>query len=242
MHSRYVTHIEENTLQENINYFVSYAHKNKILAQDFLDRLSDVLAPSKSYRYLRWKDTDLIVGEDWTDQITEAIDKCVMGLLLISPAFLASNYITKNELPSFVSGVKPSVPVMIQPVDFDLHDLKGLEKKQIFRFEYEGFKEPKAYGECKGQRRDAFVLELFRKIEKKLTIKTKAKGGTQFTATIDPLIDLRLFELASKAYRSRGTPKHFLDSQTLTNDQRAKLYDKVLKSQQGRPLKKNPYR
>lgn len=188
----------------------------------------------------------LIVGEDWDEQITEAITKCDMGLLLISPAFLASNYITKKELPSFVAGAKPSVPVMLQPVDFELHDLKGLQKQQIFRFDYEGFKEPRAYGECKGQRRAAFALELFRQIEKKLESKKKAKertkSGGESAARIDPLLDLRLFELALKEYKRSGTPKYFLDSQSITNRQRAELYDRVVLSGRGRPSKNNPYK
>jgi TIR domain len=239
-------HTKERKLQENINYFVSYAHKNKILVNDFLDRLSDVLAPSKSYKYTRWNDTDLIVGEDWDEKITEAITECDMGLLLISPAFLASNYITKKELPSFVTGEKPSVPVMLQPVDFHLHDLKGLHKKQIYRFDYEGFTEPRAYGECKGQRRDAFVLDLFRQIEKKLENKNKLKKKTKSeedsAETIDPLLDLRLFELALKEYKRSGTPKYFLDSQSLTNNQRAELYDRVVLAGRGHPSKNNPYK
>ncbi len=79
----------------------------------------------------------------------EAIDNCDFGLLLISPAYLASKFITEKELPVFVSGEKLSIPVMLNPVDFTRHDLKGLEKKQIFRLDYEGFKEPRAYVDCK---------------------------------------------------------------------------------------------
>ena len=101
-------------------------------------------------------------------QIIEARDNCDFGLLLVSPSFLASKFITENELPIFLSGEKGSIPVMLQPVDFDRHDLKGLEKQQIFRLDFEGFKEPRAYGECKKHRRDTFVTELFKAIEDKL--------------------------------------------------------------------------
>ena len=229
-------------LREEIKFFVSYAHRNKVLVRDFLARLDDVLAPSKRYKYSRWQDSDLILGENWQKQITDAIKCCDMGLLLISPAFLASSYITEKELPVFVTGGKASVPVMLQPVDFDLHDLKGLEKKQIFRFDYVGLKAPRAYGECKSHRRNAFVLELFREIEKKLQKRGKGKGKLHSITTTDPLADLRIFELAAQAYRRRGTPKHFLDSQTLTNQQRAELYDRVVLSERGRPAKNNPYK
>ena len=133
-----------------------------------MQKLREMLAPSKNHEYVLWQDTGLEIGEDWEKQIIEARDNCDFGLLLVSPAFLGSRFITEKELPVYVSGNKPSIPVMLQPVDFSRHDLKGLEKKQIFRLDYMGFKEPRAYAECKKSRRDTFVLELFRAIEDKL--------------------------------------------------------------------------
>jgi hypothetical protein len=139
-----------------------------VLANSFLEKLKIMLAPSKKHEYILWKDTALVVGESWEEQIENARDDCDFGLLLVSPAFLASKYIAENELPIFLSGDKGSIPVMLQPVDFERHDLKGLEKQQIFRLDFEGFKEPRSYGECKKQRRDTFVEELFKAIEDKL--------------------------------------------------------------------------
>lgn len=136
-------------MKKKVTFFVSYAHRNIALVHGFLEKLGDVLAPSKKYDYSLWKDSGLVVGEDWEAQIMEAIDNCDFGLLLISPAYLASKFITEKELPVFVSGEKLSIPVMLNPVDFTRHDLKGLEKKQIFRLDYEGFKEPRAYVDCK---------------------------------------------------------------------------------------------
>lgn len=226
-------------MKQKIQFFVSYAHRNSTLTQNFIERLGDVLAPSKRFEYSRWQDTELILGEDWEAQIAEAIENCDFGLLLISPAFVASSFITKSELPKFVSGDKASVPVMLQPVDFDRHDLKGLEKKQIFRFAPKGSSHPRAYAECRSHRRDAFVMELFRQIERKLEAST---SGPKISPSPDPVMDLRLFELAAEAYRRRGTPKYFLDSQTLTNEQKAQLYDNVVLSERGRPAKNNPYK
>jgi hypothetical protein len=235
--ARYAT--LEDQVKRKIQYFVSYAHRNRLLVQNFIERLDDVLAPSKQFEYSRWQDTDLILGNEWRTQILEAIENCEFGLLLISPAFLASSFITEAELPKFVSGKKASVPVMLQPVDFERHDLKGMEKGQIFRFATTGSGNPKAYSECRSHRRDAFVLELFRQIERKLELSTT---GPKAIVSADPVMDLRMFELAAEAYRRRGTPKHFLDSQTLTQKQKAELYDKVIRSERGRPAKNNPYR
>lgn len=152
-------------MKKNAHFFVSYAHRNAQLASGFLERLNDVLIPSKHYQYKLWSDHGILVGEDWDSQIKQAMQVCDVGLLLISPSFLASSYITETELPSLLSSEKKLIPVMLQPIDMQRHDLKGLEKKQIFRLDYEGFKEPRAYGDCKGPRRDSFVLSLFAQIE-----------------------------------------------------------------------------
>lgn len=226
-------------MKQKIKYFVSYAHRNRAIVQNFMERLDDVLAPSKQFEYSRWQDTDLILGNEWKSQICTALENCEFGLLLISPAFLASSFITDSELPKFVSGEKASVPVMLQPVDFERHDLKGLEKSQIFRFAAIGSGNPKAYSECKSHRRDAFVLELFRQIERKL------EGSATCPKAVvspDPVTDPRLLGLAAMAYRRSGTPKHFLDSQTLSKMQKAELYDKVVLSERGKPAKNNPYK
>jgi len=141
-----------------------------MLANSFLEKLFDVLAPSKRFEYSLWRDSSIEVGVSWEAQIELAINQCDFGLLLISPAFLASKFITDKELPNFVKEKgKPFIPVMLQQVDFARHDLKGLEIRQIFRLNYEGFKEPRAYGDCKGPRRETFVLELFRAIEDRLS-------------------------------------------------------------------------
>ena len=81
------------------------------------------------------------------------------------------------------------------------------------------------------------MLELFRQIERKLDVST---SSSKTVMSQDPIMDLRLFELAAEAYRRRGTPKYFLDSQTLTKNQKAELYDKVVLSERGRPAKNNP--
>jgi len=54
--------------------------------------------------------------------------------------------------------------------------------------------------------------------------------------------DLELFKLTVEAYKKKGTPKHFLDSQSITNEQRADLYHRAISSEKGRPPKNNPYK
>ncbi|MFH1314257.1 MAG: toll/interleukin-1 receptor domain-containing protein [Candidatus Eisenbacteria bacterium] len=156
-------------MRRKVRIFVSYARSNRDLAARFLDRFRDQLAPSKTYNYVFSRDTDILVGEDWHDEIQKAVKRSDVGLLLVSPAFLGSQYITKHELPKFIGDkAQPVFPVMLQPVDFERHNLKGLHRKQIFRLDSRRFRNPKAYGDCIGNQRDRFVQSLFRKIELKM--------------------------------------------------------------------------
>jgi hypothetical protein len=155
--------------KHDVQVFVSYARANKDLASRFLKHFKEQAGASKRFRYLFWQDRDILVGEDWQQAIEKALDECTLGLLLVSPAFLGSQYITDKELPRFVGGrAKPVIPVMLQPVDPKLHDLKGLEEKQIFRLDRRSFNEPKPFAHCKDSRRDDFALELFRLVEARL--------------------------------------------------------------------------
>jgi len=152
-----------------VNLFVSYARSNQILAKKFLDRYKEYVYASKRYEYIFWQDEKILVGEKWHNAILEALEKCNLGLLLVSPAFLGSRYISEHELPKFVrSSTKPLIPIMLQSVDFQRMDLKGLEEYHIFRLEGEKFKAPKSYGDCTGNQRDRFVQALFSNVEQKL--------------------------------------------------------------------------
>jgi hypothetical protein len=156
-------------MKKKITVFVSYARANRDLATRFLKKFKEQAAPSKQYQYAFWRDNDILVGEKWHEEIQVALAQCDVGLVLISPALLGSQYIQDHELPKFLkSGGKSVIPVLLQPIDLDRHDLKGLQRTQIFRLDRPRFASPKAYGECSGTQRDQFALELFRQVEARL--------------------------------------------------------------------------
>ena len=156
-------------MKKKITVFVSYARANRDLATRFLKKFKEQAAPSRQYQYVFLRDNDILVGEKWHEEIQVALAQCDVGLVLISPAFLGSQYIQDHELPKFLkSGGKPVIPVLLQPIDLDRHDLKGLQRTQIFRLDRPRFASPKAYGECSGTQRDQFALELFRQVEARL--------------------------------------------------------------------------
>jgi len=156
-------------MKKKIVVFVSYARANRDLATRFVKKFKEQAVPSKLYQYVFWQDNDILVGEKWHEEIQVALAQCDVGLVLISPAFLGSQYIQDHELPKFLkSGGKSVIPVLLQQIDLDRHDLKGLQCTQIFRLDRPRYASPKAYGECSGTQRDQFAMELFRQVEVRL--------------------------------------------------------------------------
>jgi TIR domain. len=152
-----------------IRFFVSYAHDDEEYASAFLDEFKEMTAPSERYEYLFWQDTEILPGENWREEIREALDNCDVGLLLISPAFLVSKFIDEEELPRLVGDKKkPIIPVMLKMVNLKRHNLKGLDGNQIFRLKVEGVKQQKSFAQCGTSQRSDFVYELFDKVESRL--------------------------------------------------------------------------
>ena len=153
------------TTRRPVKFFVSYAHGDQRAADGCMALLQTHLKLSRHHDFTLWRDTALLLGERWRKEIADAISACDFGLLLVSPNFLASDFITTHELPAFVNGgPKPVLPVLLEPVSFAHHDLKGLEDHQLYRLNRD-----RAYGECStAAQRGRFNLELFEQIERRL--------------------------------------------------------------------------
>jgi hypothetical protein len=145
----------------SVRYFLSYAHADEDDVQRFNEVFLPQLATSGHYRYERWMDTDLLPGEDWNLKIKSALEDCRFGILLVSPNFLSSKYITGVELTALLA--KPMVvPVALHPILFNgVMDLKGLAERQIYR-DPQG----RSFDQCgRKHTRRAFALDLHQKIE-----------------------------------------------------------------------------
>ena len=151
-----------------VEIFVSHAHADDEYADPFLDAFKDMVAPSKKYRFEFWQDPVILPGETWVKEIRNSLGRCALGLLLVSPAFLASPFITEEELPKFVGeSSKPVIPVMLRKVNLKLHDLKGLGETQLFRLKA-GPNNYRSYAQCGSSQRSDFVYALHEKVEARL--------------------------------------------------------------------------
>jgi predicted DCC family thiol-disulfide oxidoreductase YuxK len=76
--------------------FVSYSHKDKRLFDEF----RTMLAPAVRNGTLDiWSDARIEAGQRWKEEIDANLATASVAVLLVSPSFLASDFIAKHELP-----------------------------------------------------------------------------------------------------------------------------------------------
>lgn len=169
-------------MKKKITVFVSYAKRNKAAKEQFMAMLIDYAGADARFEF--WQDNQIAIGADWDESIHAAMAECDVGLLLLSPAFLQSQYINEKELPVLVE--KPMLfPIALAPIDFKRHDLKGLQAKQIFRLDAKGLEQPRAFSELKPKRRQEFVMRLYEAMHDQLAEQLGHIKGTATKKTKD---------------------------------------------------------
>ncbi len=99
--------------------FISYNHSDR----EYLDRLLIHLKPLEKEGLIDlWVDTRLRAGDRWKKEIERALDRATVAILLVSADFLASDFITENELPPILKGAEERgtriIPLIVKPCRF----------------------------------------------------------------------------------------------------------------------------
>jgi hypothetical protein len=79
-----------------------------------------------------WSDTRIQIGEDWESEIEVALSAAKVAVLLISPAFLASKFIWKREMPRIMAHAEQGMevlPLIVRPCAWQLEEV--LAKLQV---------------------------------------------------------------------------------------------------------------
>lgn len=101
------------------NVFISYSHSDR----EYVDRLLVHLKPLERDGLIDlWVDTRLRAGDRWKREIEKALDRATVAILLVSADFLASDFITGNELPPLLKNAQEKgtriVPLVVKPCRF----------------------------------------------------------------------------------------------------------------------------
>jgi nucleoside 2-deoxyribosyltransferase len=105
--------------EKHRNVFISYSHSDR----DYLDRLLVHLKPLERDGLIDlWVDTRLRAGDRWKKEIEKALNRANVSVLLVSADFLASDFITDNELPPLLKSAEEKgmriVPLIVKPCRF----------------------------------------------------------------------------------------------------------------------------
>ncbi|HEV7892782.1 MAG TPA: toll/interleukin-1 receptor domain-containing protein [Pyrinomonadaceae bacterium] len=89
--------------------FISYSHKDKA----WLERLQEHLNPLIPDIDLSvWDDTQIEPGDEFEKEIDRAIDLAKISILLVTEAFLESDFIRERELPRLVKDAKKKETIL----------------------------------------------------------------------------------------------------------------------------------
>ena len=107
---------EELTMRFPLKVFISYSHKD----EEFKDELVTMLAGLQRRDIIdAWQDRCIEEGDEWYQDIQDAMTDCDLAILLVSANFIASRFIQDEELPKLLkrrieSGLRV-VPVIVKP-------------------------------------------------------------------------------------------------------------------------------
>lgn len=179
-------------MPDQLKVFISYSHKDEEYKAQLLTFMAPLIDGSN---ISQWNDEQILPGQEWDEKIQNAFREAEIIILLISPEFLASNYIIKNELPLAIQKHRNKeahvIPIFIRPCHLKYHpeinDLEGLPKG----------KKPVS----KSDDKDSTYLEIVEGIDKvvqELTSEDNPPSTKKISELKDSLLQSNVDDLKSK--------------------------------------------
>ena len=113
--------------------FLSYSHRNSRWRDRLVEQLN-VLAGEGLIEV--WTDRDIAAGADWLPAIEQAIAETRVAIVLVSPAFFASEFISTKEVPVLLQRRKDEgmqiVPIIVEPCQWqNVAWLAGIQARPL---------------------------------------------------------------------------------------------------------------
>src|SRR6266581_6189960 len=111
-----------------VKIFCCYAHEDEAL----LKKLKTQLRPLQRQGLVDvWYDRDISAGTEWEQEIKEQLNSAQIILLLVSPDFIASDYVNDVELKRAIerhnSGEAHVIPIILRSVYWQVDPLRKLQ-------------------------------------------------------------------------------------------------------------------
>lgn len=155
--------------------FLSWCHEDRHLKEAFVSLLTPSLTIVRKHDFSWWEDSLITPGEEWESEIRTHLGESDYVLQLLSPGFLASDFIRDHEIPGIgETPDKRTLPVMLVNVPLNgTYEFHGIDKRQIFRSQ-QG--RPRAFDELRsGAARRRFVTDFTGALVQRL----EGRGGSR---------------------------------------------------------------
>ena len=127
---RSIRYLEERESNSAPKIFVSYAHEDKEWLSQIKTHLK--VLQHEGIQLEVWDDTRIRPGSSWKEEIETALAASVIGIVIISTDFLASDFVVSNELPELLLKARDEgltiLPLIVRPCRYTKH--RSLSKIQ----------------------------------------------------------------------------------------------------------------
>lgn len=112
---------------DKVKIFISYAREDR----EWVNKLDKHLAVLKRRYVESWTDSEILPGDSWNEEIRRKLNEADIILLMVSPDFLNSEFIYKEELPLAWSrhqaGNALVIPIILRPSSWELEEYASLQ-------------------------------------------------------------------------------------------------------------------
>lgn len=213
-----------------IEVFLSYAHQDESLAWE-LEKHLNILQRQELITY--WYDGKISPGKDWLTEINRHLNTAQIILLLVSPAFIDSDFVWSTEmkraLERYRAGEASVIPIILRPTywkDTPLGMLQALPKDG---------KPMTMWGS-----RDLAFLDVMRGIKQaieetvvKSSVAPRSAAPERIFAGLEPSTQIKLEELANDLRKSYSYIRGYEDILRIADDPREKAQARLSIEKQG---------